>query len=84
MTRALNPNENLVEVHGEDVVGPGVPLVQRVPQQVQVVQIEVSLASEENMDNEMLLVTSSISGYSCAGNSNFCSYFSNWKAFWRT
>ena len=46
MAIALDPNENLVEVHGEDVVGPRVPLVQRVPQQVEVVKIEVSLASK--------------------------------------
>ena len=46
LSNALNPNENLVEVHGEDVVGPCVPLVQRVPQQVQVVQIEVGLVGE--------------------------------------
>ena len=57
MTRALNPNENLVEVHGEDVVGPGVPLVQRVPQQVEVVKIEVSLASKSKRIKKEILKT---------------------------
>ena len=55
MSSALNPNENLVEVHSEDVVGPCVPLVQRVPQQVEVVKIEVSLASELKRVKEEIL-----------------------------
>ena len=57
MAGGPNPNENLVEVHGEDVVGPCVPLVQRVPQQVEVVKIEVSLASESKRIKKEILKT---------------------------
>ena len=57
LSNALNPNENLVEVHGEDVVGPCVPLVQRVPQQVEVVKIEVSLASKSKRIKKEILKT---------------------------
>ena len=56
LSNGLNPHENLVEVHREDVVGPGVPLVQRVPQQVQVVQIEVGLVGEVGDERRNSLV----------------------------